>query len=241
LWIFNGDAVIPIAISPFRAFGYWERVKLKNEKDGANQTKKEDFTMNQKQKISFEKAEHISGEVKPRTQSEASQKVTAVTETTLGSQQKEGHMNTDTTTTTTATATRKTAKPAKGTPKALTLATCTACRAEYKAEKWHTENLCPECYSKAHPKPEKAETTAGQTIARAVAGVALAVLITKGYLYAVSVIDTTTGANVSKVYLLKSHGEALTLAEKMYNDRKLQDILDATAEATDTEATIAGE
>jgi len=159
----------------------------------------------------------------------------------LESQQKEGHMNTDTTTTTTATATRKTAKPAKGTPKALTLATCTACRSEYKAEKWHTESLCPECYSKAHPKAEKPEATAGQTIARAVAGVALAVLITKGTHYAVSVVNPATGQNLSKVYLLKSHGEALTLAEQMYHDRKLADILDASPEATDTEAKLAGE
>jgi hypothetical protein len=151
-------------------------------------------------------------------------------------------MNTDTNTTT-ATTTRKTAKPSKKVEevKAHTLATCKECAKEYKAEKWHTESLCPTCYTKAHPKPEKAEATAGQTIARAVAGVALAVLITKGTHYAVSVVNPTTGENVSKVYVLKSHGEALTLAEKMYNDRKLQDILDATAEATDTEATIAGE
>jgi predicted Zn-ribbon and HTH transcriptional regulator len=160
---------------------------------------------------------------------------------THGSDRKEKTMNTDTTTTTNTTATRKTAKPAKGTPKALTLATCTACRAEYKAEKWHTENLCPKCYAEAHPKAEKPEATAGQTIARAVAGVALAVLITKGSLYAVSVIDTQTGANVSKVYCLKTHGEALALAETMYHDRKLADILDATPEATDTEAKLAGE
>jgi hypothetical protein len=32
---------------------------------------------------------------------------------------------------------------------------------------------------------------------------------------------------------LKTHGEALTLAEKMYHDRKLDDILDATPEAVD--------
>jgi hypothetical protein len=157
-------------------------------------------------------------------------------------------MNTDTNTTT-ATTTRKTAKTSKKVEevKAHTLATCKECAKEYKAEKWHTESLCPECYRKAHPKAEKAEATAGQTIARAVAGVALAVLITKGTHYAVSVVNPTTGENVSKVYLLKSHGEALTLAEKMYNDRKLQDILDATAEAKaseakiDTEATLAGE
>jgi hypothetical protein len=157
-------------------------------------------------------------------------------------------MSTDTNTTT-ATTTRKNAKPSKKVEevKAHTLATCKECKAEYKAEKWHTESLCPECYRKAHPKPEKAEATAGQTIARAVAGVALAVLITKGTHYAVSVVNPTTGENVSKVYVLKSHGEALTLAEKMYNDRKLQDILDATAEGKafeakiDTEATIAGE
>ena len=162
--------------------------------------------------------------------------------TTAHTARKEETMNTDTNTTT-ATTTRKTAKTSKKVEevKAHTLATCKECAKEYKAEKWHTESLCPECYRKAHPKPEKAEATAGQTIARAVAGVALAVLITKGTHYAVSVVNPTTGENVSKVYVLKSHGEALTLAEKMYNDRKLQDILDATAEATDTEATIAGE
>jgi predicted Zn-ribbon and HTH transcriptional regulator len=168
--------------------------------------------------------------------------------TTAHTARKEETMNTDTNTTT-ATTTRKTAKTSKKVEevKAHTLATCKECAKEYKAEKWHTESLCPECYRKAHPKAEKAEATAGQTIARAVAGVALAVLITKGTHYAVSVVNPTTGENVSKVYLLKSHGEALTLAEKMYNDRKLQDILDATAEAKaseakiDTEATLAGE
>ena len=46
-------------------------------------------------------------------------------------------------------------------------------------------------------------------------------------------IDPTTGNNVSKVYTLKTHTEALTLAEKMYHDRKLDDILDATPEAVD--------
>jgi hypothetical protein len=197
--------------------------------------------MKQKKTARFSDSDSSASALKVPESKQSSQIVTAVTETTLGSQQKEGHMNTDTTTTTTATATRKTAKPAKGTPKALTLATCTACRAEYKAEKWHTENLCPECYAKAHPKTEKAESTAGQTIARAVAGVALAVLITKGTHYAVSVVNPATGQNLSKVYLLKSHGEALTLAEQMYHDRKLADILDASPEATDTEAKLAGE
>jgi len=159
---------------------------------------------------------------------------------------KERTMSNTNTNDTTATATApkakaKRTKKTETTAKALTLATCTACRAEYKAEKWHTENLCPTCYTKAHPKTEKAETTAGQTIARAVAGVALAVLITKGTHYAVSVVNPATGQNLSKVYLLKSHGEALTLAEQMYHDRKLADILDASPEATDTEAKLAGE
>jgi predicted Zn-ribbon and HTH transcriptional regulator len=204
---------------------------------------KEDFTMKQKKTARLQVQNSSASALKVPESKQSSQIVTPVTANTLGSQQKEGHMNTDTNTTTntTATATRKTAKPSKGTPKALTLATCTACRAEYKAEKWHTESLCPTCYTKAHPKPEKAETTAGQTIARAVAGVALAVLITKGSHYAVSVVDTQTGANVSKVYCLKTHGEALALAETMYHDRKLADILDASPEATDTEAKLAGE
>jgi hypothetical protein len=127
------------------------------------------------------------------------------------------------------------------TAKALTLATCGQCRAEYKAEAWHTENLCPDCYAIAHPKPPKAEKTAGQTMARAVAGIALAVLITKGTHYAVSVVDPVTGYNYSKVYTLKTHEEALTLAEKMYKNRELDDILDTTPEALDTEATLAGE
>ena len=145
-----------------------------------------------------------------------------------GSDRKEKTMNTTTT---------HTAKPTKRTkkitPKAHTLGTCSTCQAEYKAEKWHTESLCPTCYTKAHPKAEKPESTTAQTVAKVAAGIALAVLITKGSHYAVSVIDPTTGANVSKVYLLKSHGEALTLAEKMYHDRKLDDILDATPEAVD--------
>ena len=152
-------------------------------------------------------------------------------------------MNADTNTTTTKTATRKTAKPSKKVKElqAHTLATCTACANEYKAEAWHTESLSPTCYAKAHPKPEKPESTTAQTVAKVAAGIALAVLITKGTHYAVSVIEPATGRNVSKVYLLKSHTEALTLAEKMYHDRKLDDILDASPEATDTEATIAGE
>jgi len=127
------------------------------------------------------------------------------------------------------------------TPKALTLATCGQCRAEYKAEAWHTESLCPDCYAIAHPKPPKAEKTAGQTMARAVAGIVLAVLITKGTHYAVSVVDPATGYNYSKVYTLKTHEEALTLAEKMYKNRKLDDVIDTTPEALDTEATLAGE
>ena len=151
------------------------------------------------------------------------------------SDRREKTMNTDTTTTTTKTATRKTAKPSKKVKEAQahTLATCTACANEYKAEAWHTESLCPTCYAKAHPKAEKPESTTAQTVAKAVAGIALAVLITKGTHYAVSVIDPTTGNNVSKVYTLKTHTEALTLAEKMYHDRKLDDILDATPEAVD--------
>jgi hypothetical protein len=40
---------------------------------------------------------------------------------------------------------------------------------------------------------------------------------------------------------LKTHEEALTLAEKMYKNRELDDILDTTPEALDTEATLAGE
>jgi hypothetical protein len=159
------------------------------------------------------------------------------------SDRNEKTMNTDTTTTTTKTATRKTAKPSKKVKEvqAHTLATCTACANEYKAEAWHTESLCPTCYAKAHPKAEKTESTTAQTVAKAVAGIALAVLITKGTHYAVSVIDPTTGNNVSKVYTLKTHGEALTLAEKMYRDRKLDDILDATPEAEATEAKIDAE
>ena len=160
------------------------------------------------------------------------------------SDRNEKTMNTTTTHTAkpTKTATKRTKKAkTDATPKAHTLATCTACATEYKAEAWHTESLCPTCYAKAHPKAEKPESTTAQTVAKAVAGIALAVLITKGTHYAVSVIDPTTGNNVSKVYTLKTHGEALTLAEKMYRDRKLDDILDATPEATDTEATLAGE
>jgi len=152
------------------------------------------------------------------------------------SDRKEETMNTDPTHTA-----KPTKRTKKTTAKAHTLATCTACTTEYKAEAWHTESLCPTCYTKAHPKAEKAPSTTAKTIAKTVGAIALAVLITKGTHYAVSVIDPSTGYNVSKVYLLKSHGEALTLAEKMYHDRKLDDILDATAEATDTEATLAGE
>ena len=147
---------------------------------------------------------------------------------------KEETMNTDTNTTTDTTATAPKAKAKrtkKTTAKAHTIATCATCQAEYKAEAWHTESLCPTCYAIAHPKPPKAESTTAQTVAKVAAGIALAVLITKGTHYAVSVVDPKTGANVSKVYLLKSHGEALTLAEKMYHDRKLDDILDATPEA----------
>ena len=129
----------------------------------------------------------------------------------------------------------------KSTAKAHTIGTCATCANEYKAEAWHTESLCPTCYAIAHPKPEKKTTTPAQHMARAVAGIALAVLITKGTHYAVSVVDPTTGYNFSKVYTLKTHEEALALAEKMYSNRKLDDILDASPEAVDTEATIAGE
>ena len=164
------------------------------------------------------------------------------------SDRKEETMNTDTNTTTTtdttATTPKAKAKRTKRTDttaKAHTIATCTACATEYKAEAWHTESLCPDCYRKAHPKAEKPASTTAQTVAKAVAGIALAVLITKGTHYAVSVVNPATGQNLSKVYLLKSHGEALTLAEQMYHDRKLADILDASPEATDTEAKLAGE
>ena len=199
--------------------------------------------MNQKETTRFSDSDSSASALKVPESKQCMTNCRNSDATTAHTARKEETMNTDTNTTTTATTTRKTAKPSKKVEevKAHTLATCKECAKEYKAEKWHTESLCPTCYTKAHPKPEKAEATAGQTIARAVAGVALAVLITKGTHYAVSVVNPTTGENVSKVYVLKSHGEALTLAEKMYNDRKLQDILDATAEATDTEATIAGE
>ena len=169
------------------------------------------------------------------------------------SDRKEETMNTDTNTTTTtdttATAPKAKAKRTKKTKtdttaKAHTIATCTACATEYKAEAWHTESLCPTCYAKAHPKAEKPESTTAQTVAKVASAIMLAVLITKGTHYAVSVIEPSTGRNVSKVYLLKSHTEALTLAEKMYHDRKLDDILDATHEAEakiEAEAVIAGE
>jgi predicted Zn-ribbon and HTH transcriptional regulator len=207
--------------------------------------------MKQKKTLRFSDSDSSASALQDPEKKQSSQIVAVGNETkttTAHTARNEETMSTDTNTTT-ATTTRKNAKPSKKVEevKAHTLATCKECKAEYKAEKWHTESLCPECYRKAHPKPEKAEATAGQTIARAVAGVALAVLITKGTHYAVSVVNPTTGENVSKVYVLKSHGEALTLAEKMYNDRKLQDILDATAEGKafeakiDTEATIAGE
>jgi predicted Zn-ribbon and HTH transcriptional regulator len=201
--------------------------------------------MKQKKTLRFSDSDSSASALQDPEKKQSSQIVAVGNETkttTAHTARNEETMSTDTNTTT-ATTTRKNAKTSKKVEevKAHTLATCKECKAEYKAEKWHTESLCPTCYTKAHPKPEKAEATAGQTIARAVAGVALAVLITKGTHYAVSVVNPTTGENVSKVYVLKSHGEALTLAEKMYNDRKLQDILDATAEATDTEATIAGE
>jgi predicted Zn-ribbon and HTH transcriptional regulator len=206
--------------------------------------------MKQKKTLRFSDSDSSASALQDPEKKQSSQIVAVGNETkttTAHTARNEETMSTDTNTTTATT--RKTAKTSKKVEevKAHTLATCKECAKEYKAEKWHTESLCPTCYTKAHPKPEKAEATAGQTIARAVAGVALAVLITKGTHYAVSVVNPTTGENVSKVYVLKSHGEALTLAEKMYNDRKLQDILDATAEGKaseakiDTEATIAGE
>ena len=201
--------------------------------------------MKQKKTLRFSDSDSSASALQDPEKKQSSQIVAVGNETkttTAHTARKEETMSTDTNTTTATTA-RKTAKTSKKVEevKAHTLATCKECKAEYKAEKWHTESLCPECYRKAHPKPEKAEPTAGQTIARAVAGVALAVLITKGTHYAVSVVNPATGDTVSKVYLLKSHGEALTLAEKMYNDRKLADILDASPEATDTEAKLAGE
>jgi hypothetical protein len=195
----------------------------------------EDFTMKQKKTLRFSDSDSSASALKVPESKRCMTK-------SHSSDGKEETMNTTTIhtakPTTTKTATKRTKKT---TAKAHTLATCGNCQAEYKAEGWHTENLCPTCYAKAHPKAEKPASTTAQTVAKAVAGIALAVLITKGTHYAVSVIDPTTGANVSKVYCLKTHGEALALAETMYHDRKLQDILDATAEATDTEATIAGE
>lgn len=194
--------------------------------------------MKQKKTARFSNSDSSASALKVPESKQSSQIVTVTN--TLGTQQNGAHMSTETTTTkTNTTATRKTAKPSKAV-KALTLATCGSCRAEYKAEAWHTENLCPDCYAKAHPKTEKDSTTA-QTMTKVAAGIALAVLITKGTHYAVSVIDPSTGTNLSKVYTLRTHGEALTLAEKMYKNRGLADILDATDKATDTEATLAGE
>ncbi|MEI6647736.1 MAG: hypothetical protein WCP12_16995 [bacterium] len=203
--------------------------------------------MKQKKTLRFSDSDSSASALKVPESKQSSQIVTVSDSNTLESQQKrESTMNTDTNTTTDTTATAPKAKAKRtkktdATPKAHTIATCTACANEYKAEAWHTESLCPTCYAKAHPKPPKAESTTAQTVAKVASAIMLAVLITKGTHYAVSVIDPSTGANVSKVYLLKSHTEALTLAEKMYHDRKLDDILDASPEATDTEATIAGE
>ena len=201
--------------------------------------------MKQKKTLRFSDSDSSASALKVPESKQSSQIVTVSDSNTLESQQKrESTMNTDTNTTTDTTATAPKAKAKrtkKTTAKAHTIGTCTACANEYKAEAWHTESLCPTCYAKAHPKAEKHESTTAQTVAKAVAGIALAVLITKGTHYAVSVIDPTTGNNVSKVYTLKTHTEALTLAEKMYHDRKLDDILDATREATDTEATIEAE
>ena len=201
--------------------------------------------MKQKKTLRFSDSDNSASAVKVPESKQSSQIVTVSDSNTLESQQKrESTMNTDTNTTTDTTATAPKAKAKrtkKTTAKAHTIATCTACATEYKAEAWHTESLCPTCYAKAHPKEEKPESTTAQTVAKVASAIMLAVLITKGTHYAVSVIEPSTGRNVSKVYLLKSHTEALTLAEKMYHDRKLDDILDATREATDTEATIEAE
>jgi hypothetical protein len=193
----------------------------------------EDFTMKQKKTLRFSDSDSSASALKVPESKRCMTK-------SHSSDRKEETMNADTNTTTDTTATAPKAKAKRTkktktdtTAKAHTIATCTACATEYKAEAWHTESLCPTCYAKAHPKPPKAESTTAQNVAKAVAGIALAVLITKGTHYAVSVIDPTTGNNVSKVYTLKTHGEALTLAEKMYHDRKLDDILDATPEAVD--------
>jgi hypothetical protein len=191
----------------------------------------EDFTMKQKKTLRFSDSDSSASALKVPESKRCMTK-------SHSSDRKEETMNTTTThtakPTTTKTATKRTKKAKTvATPKAHTLATCTACANEYKAEAWHTESLCPTCYAKAHPKAEKPESTTAQTMAKVAAGIALAVLITKGTHYAVSVIDPSTGNNVSKVYTLKTHGEALTLAEKMYHDRKLDDILDATPEAVD--------
>jgi len=183
----------------------------------------EDFTMKQKKTLRFSDSDSSASALKVPESKRCMTK-------SHNSDRNEKTMNTDTTTTTTKTATKRTKKT---TAKAHTIATCTACANEYKAEAWHTESLCPTCYAVAHPKAPKAESKTAGTVAKVAAGIALAVLITKGTHYAVSVIDTETGYNVSKVYLLKSHGEAFTLAEKMYHDRKLDDILDATPEAVD--------
>ena len=204
--------------------------------------------MKQKKTLRFSDSDSSASALQDPEKKQSSQIVTVGNETQkpdMGRKEKT-MSNTNTTTDTTATATAPKAKAKRtkktdATPKALTLGTCQACRAEYKAEAWHTESLCPTCYAKAHPKAEKPASTTVQTITKAVAGIALAVLITKGTHYAVSVVNPATGQNLSKVYCLKTHGEALTLAEQMYHDRKLADILDATPEATDTEAKIAGE
>ena len=195
--------------------------------------------MKQKKTLRFSDSDSSASALKVPESKQSSQIVTVSDSNTLESQQKrESTMNTDTNTTTDTTATAPKAKAKRtkktdATPKAHTIATCTACANEYKAEAWHTESLCPTCYAIAHPKPPKAQSTTAQTVAKVASAIILAVLITKGTHYAVSVIEPATGRNVSKVYTLKTHGEALTLAEKMYHDRKLDDILDATPEAVD--------
>jgi len=204
--------------------------------------------MKQKKTLRFSDSDSSASALQDPEKKQSSQIVTVGNETKkpVNGRKEKPMSNTNTTTDTTSTATAPKAKAKRTkktdtTAKAHTIATCTACATEYKAEAWHTESLCPTCYAKAHPKAEKPASTTAQTITKAVAGIALAVLITKGTHYAVSVVNPATGQNLSKVYCLKTHGEALTLAEQMYHDRKLADILDATPDATDTEAKLAGE
>ena len=223
------EHVMTSAKPALRAWGsIGDRLKVMDEEARAVKPKRGFHKMKQKKTARFSNSDSNVSALKVPDSKQSSQIVTA----TLERQQKEGHMNTNTT-----------KRTKKTTAKAHTLGTCTTCQAEYKAEAWHTETLCPTCYKKAHPKAEKAESTTAQKVAKTVGAIALAVLITKGTYYAVSVVDTQTGADVSKVYTLKTHGEALTLAEQMFHDRKLADILDATPEAeiVTIEAIKAGE